>query len=59
MLRNVLKLLFRDNIVCTKSVSFRFEWAFDIVRAELVRDVLRSIRFLEEEIIIIFGLPVV
>ena len=53
-------MLFRDNIVCTKSVSLLgLSGLFDIVRAELVRDVSRSLRFLEEEINIIFGLPVV
>ena len=42
-LRNVSKLQFFDKIGHAKSVGFRL---FDEVRAELIRDISRSLRFL-------------
>ena len=45
-LRNVSKLQFLDKIGQTKSVVFGFIRLFDEVRAELVRDISRSLRFL-------------
>ena len=46
MLRNVSKLQFFDKIGQAKSVGIRFYRLFDEVRAELVRDISRSLRFL-------------
>ena len=37
---------FWDKIGHAKFVGFRFIWLFDEVRAELVRDISRSLRFL-------------
>ena len=37
---------FWDKIGHAKFVGFRFFWLFDEVRAELVRDISRSLRFL-------------
>ena len=37
---------FWDKIGHSKFVGFRFFWLFDEVRAELVRDISRSLRFL-------------
>ena len=45
-LRNVSKLQFFDKIGQAKSVGFRFIRLFDEVRAELIRDISRSLRFL-------------
>ena len=45
-LRNVSKLPFFDKIGHAKSVGFGFIRLFDEVRAELVRDISRSLRFL-------------
>ena len=45
-LRNVSKLQFFDKIGHAKSVGFGFIRPFDEVRAELIRDISRSLRFL-------------
>ena len=63
-LRNASKLPFFDKIRHAKSVGFGFIRLFDEVRAELVRDTSRSLRFFylffnffEEERIIILASP--